>query len=213
MGNQCRIAVLEHSFEIIADIALSLQISDRVPWNSLWLSITSSRCFAFPHGHNVLLESAGQRERHRDVFPLRVLVASSEQDDESWAALREIDPVTGPIIDPHFGNTTTNRLHIARITYLQPIDAHLNSALCSTVAQPGKPAGKVFSLANFDQRATVAHKIRNGKAISAGAASLRRRGRRDGCGRGRCGGRRGFAVARRTLGGAVAPLGDLSIAA
>jgi hypothetical protein len=94
---------------------------------------------------------------------LRAFVASSEQYDERWPALSEINPVTGSIIDPHFGYTTTDRLHVARVAYLQPIDAHLNSPLRSTVAQPGKPTSKVFSLANFDQWLNVAHKIRNSK--------------------------------------------------
>src|ERR1700738_4741514 len=53
-------------------------------------------------GTRFLLQSAHQFFGFHDVLRLGALVASRKQNDDRGAAPREIDPVTGSVIDPQF---------------------------------------------------------------------------------------------------------------
>src|SRR5438876_1143025 len=69
--------------------------------------------------------------RIRDVALLPPLRTAAEQQDKPVAVLGEVQPVARPPVDPPFGNTATNRLHVAEVAFLhaQQNDADLSSGL------------------------------------------------------------------------------------
>ena len=64
----------------------------------------------------------------------RALVGARKQNDERDRALDEIDVVPRTIVDPHFRDATAHRLHVARVSDHQTIDARLNA--CARSASP-----------------------------------------------------------------------------
>jgi hypothetical protein len=71
----------------------------------------------------LLILSPGQFESASDIGTLRALVAAAKQDDQNVAALAIVDPISGAVIDPHFGDAFADRLTVAEITVLGARDA------------------------------------------------------------------------------------------
>jgi hypothetical protein len=66
-------------------------------------------------------------ERDSNVVGLGALVATRKENDQLPPALREVHPVSGPVVDPQFRDTLAYRPYIPRISHRQPLDPSLNS--------------------------------------------------------------------------------------
>ena len=81
---------------------------------------------------------------------MRGLVSSGQQDNHDLAALDEIDPVSGPVINPQFRHAVTPRLGIAGVAERQASDADVDAGTGDSVSQTQKPFGVGFSLLDLD---------------------------------------------------------------
>lgn len=81
---------------------------------------------------------------------MRGLVSSGQQDNQDLAALDEIDPVSGPVINPQFRHAVAHRLGIAGVAERQASDADVDAGTGDTVSQTQKPYGVGFSLLDLD---------------------------------------------------------------
>jgi len=81
---------------------------------------------------------------------LRGLVSSGQQDNHDLAALDEIDPVSGPVINPQFRHAVAHRLGIAGVAERQASDADVGAGTGDSVSQSRKPFGVGFSLLDLD---------------------------------------------------------------
>jgi hypothetical protein len=84
-----------------------------------------------------------------DVGGLCPLVASSQQNHDFAPDSFEIYPVARAVIDPHLRNSLAHRLDIARITRSETLDPNLHPRSRTNVAQPVKPMGENFGLADL----------------------------------------------------------------
>src|SRR6266478_1994387 len=144
VGDQRRLALLEHCFQIIGDVLTGLQMLRRIPTGSLGLDHGPRVRFGL--GHCNLLKIARKGDRHCDVALLRSLVPARKKNDNCGPALDEIDAVAWSIVYSHFGDAAAHGLYIAGISDCQAIDAYLYTCPRSAVAQACEPARKLASL-------------------------------------------------------------------
>lgn len=71
------------------------------------------------------------------------------------AALDEINPITGAVIDAHFRNTFAHRPYITGVAVTQPEDPHLHPCSRAGIAQRPKPGGEFLRFADFDHGQSV----------------------------------------------------------
>jgi hypothetical protein len=107
--------------------------------------VASSLCLA----HNALLKVACEAQCCFDVGGLCALVTVCQQNHHFPSLSFEIHPVTGPAIDPQFGDALANRLDIAGVTCGEALDPDLNPCPGTNVTQRVKPLGECLSLANL----------------------------------------------------------------
>ena len=77
-------------------------------------------------GITTLLQIHRQFDGALDVLLLRRLVATRQKHDQLFAALRVIDAVSRPDIDPQFGNPVSQIAVIARVAMDKTIDPNLD---------------------------------------------------------------------------------------
>src|SRR3954447_20896878 len=85
-----------------------------------------------------------------DIPVLGALVASTEQDDHRRAALDEIDPVAGTIVDPKLADALSDRANVAGVAERQAADADVDPGLSLPIAELVEPLGIDERLADFD---------------------------------------------------------------
>jgi hypothetical protein len=59
----------------------------------------------------------------RDVAVLSGFVAAAEQDNHSLPLPDKVDPVSGPLVNPHLTHAFTHRFHIAEVAAFHSPDA------------------------------------------------------------------------------------------
>ena len=57
-----------------------------------------------------------------DVALLSCLIAPTQDHDDRVAPIHKVDPIAWAMIDPHLTDAFANRLNVARIAVLQPLD-------------------------------------------------------------------------------------------
>ncbi len=85
-----------------------------------------------------------------NIMILSPLIPSSKQDNNGVSVFREIDSISGTIINPQFRYALADRLNIPWIAQRQTTDMHVNTDLCQPVAQTVKPLGIYVGLAYLD---------------------------------------------------------------
>jgi len=73
-----------------------------------------------------------------------------QQDDRNFAALDEIDPVSGPVIDSQLRDALANGLGIPSVPKGQAPDADVNAGASDSVSQTSEPFGVSLSLLDLD---------------------------------------------------------------
>jgi len=109
--------------------------------------------------HLSLLKQSGQPLRPLDVPLLRPLVAAGEQDHDGVAALRDVDPITGPKMHARLRDTLTDRPHVAKVAERHATDAGEDSRSRLTIAQSSEPRGVLLGLTDLDAAWIVFHGI------------------------------------------------------
>jgi hypothetical protein len=65
---------------------------------------------------------------------LSTLVSSCEQNEHFTSNFFEVHPVTGTIVDPHFGNSLAYRLDVSRVSGSEPLNSDLDSRPRAAIA-------------------------------------------------------------------------------
>jgi hypothetical protein len=73
-----------------------------------------------------------------------------QQDDRNFAALDEIDPVSGPVIDSQLRDALANGLGIPCVPERQAPDVDVNATPGDLVSQTSEPFGASLSLLDLD---------------------------------------------------------------
>jgi hypothetical protein len=107
----------------------------------------------------LFLKIARETQGGLDVFGLGALVPASQKNDQFPAALLEIHPVTGAVVNSQLGNTFANRSNISGISGTEPFNPCLHTRPPSKITQSVKPPGEDCSLANLKHRDTVAGRL------------------------------------------------------
>jgi hypothetical protein len=102
---------------------------------------------------------AGDLDCSPNIGLLAAFGSTAEQDDDGRTALQEIDPVAGPVVDPHLANAFTDCLHVAGIAEREAVDSYLHSCTSSTVSQFREPLGECRRLDDLDYRVNVNHSL------------------------------------------------------
>jgi hypothetical protein len=91
-----------------------------------------------------------QSLRRFDVFRLRALVATAEQDDDCATPFQEVDPVAWPMVDPQFTYPLPYRFYVSGIPECQAIEARCNKSIHPFVLETRAPLQKRLSLPEVD---------------------------------------------------------------
>jgi hypothetical protein len=70
------------------------------------------------------------------------LVPAAKQDNDFLSGVLEINPVSGTVMDTHFGDTLTGRLNIPGVPFGKPVNPPDNPKPGAAVAQFVKPSVK-----------------------------------------------------------------------
>src|SRR5690606_30841721 len=84
-----------------------------------------------------------------NVFGLSFLASSSQQDNQMFTLLIEVNPVAGSIRNPQLRNTFPNRFYISRIPSGESSDSNQYLGFRHGILQPVQPSGKGFCFADF----------------------------------------------------------------
>jgi hypothetical protein len=79
-----------------------------------------------------LLKLARQAQSGFYIRVLSTLVSSCEQNEHFTSNFFEVHPITGPIVDPQFGNALAYRLDISRVSSSEPLNSNLDLARART---------------------------------------------------------------------------------
>src|SRR3954464_11573139 len=78
-----------------------------------------------------------------DVGRLARFVPAAQQDQQPQPALRGVEAVAGAVMYAHLGRACAERLRVAEMARLRPLDASHDLCLRTYVAQPPKPAAEI----------------------------------------------------------------------
>ena len=130
-----------------------------------------TRDFGGSRGHDLQIGVQGMRLSN--VFVLRRLVSTGEQQDVLVGSHCEIDAVAGTIVDSKFVNTSADRSHVARIPKRKSPYSNINAHSRSPIFELQEPVCIVRRLAYFEQSNIVSHGIRDDVRISCSSAAAR----------------------------------------
>ena len=128
-----------------------------------------TRDFGGSRGHDLQIGVQGMRLSN--VFVLRRLVSTGEQQDVLVGSHCEIDAVAGTIVDSKFVNTSADRSHVARIPKRKSPYSNINAHSRSPIFELQEPVCIVRRLAYFEQSNIVSHGIRDDVRISCSSAA------------------------------------------
>jgi len=66
-------------------------------------------------------------------------ITAAEQKQQHLPTLYEINAIAGPKMNPHFADTSPNRLHVAKIAKLGGVEASKNSGTRFLILQTPEP--------------------------------------------------------------------------
>jgi len=107
----------------------------------------------FRFSHLDLLKIARQAQSGFYIRRLSTLVTSREQNYNFAPNRFEVHPVTRTVVDPQFGNSLAYRLDLSGISRSEALYPDLHSRSRSDIAQPIKPPGEDFGLADLKHEA------------------------------------------------------------
>jgi hypothetical protein len=100
-----------------------------------------------------LLKIARQAQSGFYIRVLSALVSSCEQNEHCTSNFFEVNPVTGTVVDPQFGNSPAYWLDISRVSGSKPLDSDLDSRPRADITQAVEPFGEEFGLADLNHKA------------------------------------------------------------
>lgn len=81
---------------------------------------------------------------------LRLLGAIRQQENQNISALREINPITGSVVDTELTDALTDGLHVPEVAKGEATDANLNACSCLLVAKFLQSYSEEVSLTDLD---------------------------------------------------------------
>lgn len=97
-----------------------------------------------------------QSQRGIDVCCLRGFIAASQENHNLSTVFGEIDAISRPTIDTHFGDSFANSLHVAGISCRKPFDSCQDARPTFEIAKFVDPNCEDIGFANLEHKQDVA---------------------------------------------------------